>query len=293
MGWGNARMTSSVPISGSRGQNSVTASDGLTALFVSDHVREKEFAIEGMISIFNSGMQNKWSRRYYIDLFSGPGKCVIRGSRGEVEGSPVLAAKSKVKFTDYFFADISSDFLGALEKRIADLGLKEPARVNYYPGDADTVVGELTADLPEARTSLGLAVLDPWGWDFSFATLDNLTTSRRLDLVINFPIVNIKRNWRRDLPQLDKFMNGRGYRKSFESAMNREDPGVTPTRVLLDAYKRELKGIGYKFVHDHIGVQNSRGIPLYYLIFASKHERGAEFWDKVTSRQESGQIRML
>jgi len=278
--------------SGSRGQNSVTAPDGLPALAVSEHVREKEFAISGMISIFNNGMQNRWRRQYYIDLFSGPGRCVIRGSREEVEGSPILAARSKVKFTDYFFADISLDFLEALKKRIGELDLKEPARVNYFPSGADTVIGELTAKLPEARTSLGLAVLDPWGWDFSFSTLANLTSGRRLDLVINFPIVNIKRNWRRDLPQLDKFMNGRSYRESFESAMAREDLGVTPTRVLLDTYKKELQGIDYKFVRDHVGVQNSRGIPLYYLIFASKHERGSEFWDKVTTRQESGQFRM-
>ena len=203
-----------------------------------------------------------------------------------------MAAESKVKFTDYFFADISPDFLEALKKRIAAFALQDPAKVNYFPGDADAVTRELTANLPEARTSLGLAVLDPWGWDFSFSTLSNLTSGRRLDLVINFPIVNIKRNWHRDLPQLDKFMNGRGYRESFESAMAREDPGVTPTRVLLDAYKKELHRIDYKYVRDHVGVQNSRGIPLYYLIFASKHERGSEFWEKVTIRQESGQFRM-
>ena len=92
--------------------------------------------------------------------------------------------------------------------------------------------------------------------------------------MINFPIVNIKRNWQKELPQLNDFMNGTSYRSSFEYAMTREEPGVTPTRVLLDAYERELKGIGYKYVNDLVGVKNSRGIPLYYLIFASKHERG-------------------
>lgn len=292
MGWGYSIMTNSIPSSGSRGQGLVTASDGLPALSVPEHVKEKEFAIARMIGIFNSGMQNKWSQRYYVELFSGPGRCVIKESGEEVDGSPILAAKSKAKFTNYFLADISPDLLEVLRKRIAGLGLKELESLLYYPGDADTAVGKLTADLPEARTSLGLAVLDPWGWDFSFKTLATLTAGRRLDLVINFPTVFIKRNWRRDLPQLDRYMNGRGYRKAFESAMIREDPGITPTRVLLDAYEKELKGIGYKYVRDQVGVRNSTGLPLYHLIFASRHERGSEFWDKVTSRQESGQIRM-
>ena len=247
--------------SGSRGQNSVTASDGLPALAVFDHVREKEFAIQRMISIFNNGMQKRWSRRYYIDLFSGPGRCVIKGTNEEVEGSPILAARSKVKFTDYFFSDIRLDFLEALKKRIGAFSFEESARVNYYRGNVDAVISELAADLPEARTSLGLAVLDPWGWDFSFSTLRELTSERRLDLVINFPIVNIKRNWRRDLPLLDRFMNGRDYRRPFESAMTREDHGVTPTRVLLDAYKKELRNIGYGYARDHVGVQNSRAFP--------------------------------
>ena len=285
-------MTKNIPSSGSRGQSLVTASDGLPALSVSEHVKEKEFAIAHMIGIFNNGMQNKWSRRYYVELFSGPGRCVIKESGEEVDGSPILAAKSKAKFTNYFLADISPDHLKTLEQRIAGLGLRDRASLLYYPGDADTIVGKLTADLPEARTTLGLGVCDPWGWDFSFETLANLTEGRRLDLIINFPTVFIKRNWRRELPQLDRFMNGKDYRQAFESAMTREDPGITPTRVLLDAYEKELKSIDYKYVRDQVGVKNSTGLPLYHLIFASKHERGSEFWDKVTKRQESGQIRM-
>ena len=285
-------MAHDMPNSRSRGQDSVTASDGLSALLVSEHVKEKEFAIDRMIAIFTNGMQRKWARRYYIDLFAGPGRCLIRGSEEEVEGSPILAAKSKVKFTDYFFADKNLHFLEALRKRIDNLGLKEPHSFRYDPGDADKVAGELTANLPEASSSLGLAVIDPWGWDFSFETLATLTMRRRLDLVINFPIVYIKRNWRRELPQLDKFMNGSSYRESFEHAMTRRDPSVTPTRVLLDFYKKELEGIDYKYINDLVGVKNSKGIPLYYLIFASKHARGADFWEKVTGIQESGQIRM-
>ena len=211
---------------GVRGQDFVVASDGLSALSVSDHVREKEFAIKRFIDIFNNGMQRHWSRRYYIDLFAGPGKCVIKGSGEEIEGSPILAAKSRVKFTDYFLADIDAGSLEALRTRIYGLGLGNQDLFKYYPGDADSAIYELLAELPDGQTSLGLAVIDPWGWDFSFDNMANLAAGRRLDLVINFPIVNIKRNWQRELPQLDKFMNGSRYRSSFEYAMTNKDPDI-------------------------------------------------------------------
>ena len=245
-----------------------------------------------MISIFNTGMHRKWERRYYIDLFAGPGRCVIRGSNEEVEGSPMLAVKSKVRFTDYFFGDKNLDFLEALRKRIGVLGLKEPPEFHSYHGDADRIVGELTGDLPAAEASLGLAVLDAWGWDFSFKTLNKLAEGRRLDLVINFPVLPMKRNWGRELPELDRFMNSNNYKESFEYAMNHENPNVTPTRVLLDYYKEQLEGIGYRYVNDQVEIKNSVGIPQYHLIFASRNERGADFWEKVTRRQGSGQIRM-
>ncbi len=276
----------------SRGQELVRGSDGLPVLEVADHAKEKEFAIERIVGIFNAGMQRKWSRRYYIDLFAGPGVCHIRGTTTEIDGSPMLAAKSKAKFTDYFLADKNSETLDALEQRITKLALPDQTRVHYYNDDADAVVEKILGDLPPAESSLGLAVLDPWGWDFSFDAIANLSHERRLDLVVNFPIGYIKRNWEKELPQLDRFMNGAGYKRRFQDAMRRQSPGERPARVLLDSYSDELKNIGYSSIRDNVVVDNSRHLTLYCLIFASKHERGVDFWDKVTNRQQSGQFRM-
>ena len=280
-------------VSGTRGQELITASDGLPALEVAAHTKEKEFVIERITDIFNVGMQHKWSQRYYIDLFSGPGLCCLKEDNVEIDGSPMLAAKSKTGFTHYFLADKSAKHLDALEKRISHLGLPASSNVHYYQGEADTLVNRVLEDLPPARRSLGLAVFDPWGWDFAFSTLATIAQGRRLDLVVNFPIGYIKRNWDRDLPRLDAFMNGDTYREPLQAAMNRETPGERPARVLLDAYTKELGKIGYNFVKDNVVVDNRRHVTLYCLLFASKHERGADFWDKVTKRTESGQLRMF
>ncbi len=277
----------------SRGQNLVTASDGLAALEVSEHAKEKEFVLSRVVDIFTSAMQRRWpSRLYYIDLFAGPGKCSIKDSVAEIDGSPMLAAKSKAKFTHYFLADKNKATLGVLKTRIDSLELPEATSVHYYVNDADLAVEQILKDLPPAKHSLGFAVLDPWGWDFAFETLINLSEGRRIDLVINFPIGYIKRNWQNDLQELDEFMNGTAYKEKFQAAMRRESESDTPTRVLLDAYADELHNIGYKFVQDNVSVHNSQNAPLYYLIFASKHERGDDFWRKVTQRNHDGQLKM-
>ena len=279
-------------VTGARGQRTVSASDGLPALEVAEHAKEKEFAIGRIAGIFNAGMQHKWTRRYYIDPFAGPGLCRIKDTATEVDGSPMLAAKSTAKFTDYFLADKNGESLTTLEQRITRLELPEQANVRYYRGDADTAVAQILNDLPPRGSSLGLAVFDPWGWDFAFETIAKLSQGRRLDLVVNFPIGYIKRNWERELPNLDKFMNGNSYKAPFQAAMQGTTPEEKPARILLDAYTRELENIGYKYIRDNVIVPNSRNLTLYGLIFASKHERGADFWDKVTQRQGSGQIRM-
>lgn len=276
-----------------RGQGFINASDGLPALEVAAHAKEKEFVLERIIDIFNTGMQKHWGRRYYVDPFAGPGLCRVKESVTEIDGSPMLAAKSRIKFTDYFFGDENPECLTALEQRISKLALPKEADIRYYGNSADTAISRMLKELPPARRSLGLAVFDPWGWDFAFETIADLSEARRIDLVINFPIGYIKRNWEKELPQLDKFMNGTAYKKPFLAAMRGEAPGEKAARILLDAYTNELHNIGYPYVKDNVVVDNSKHTTLYCLLFASKNSRGADFWDKVTQRKQSGQLRMF
>ena len=280
-------------ISLSRGQGLVTASDGLPALEVAEHAKEKEFVIERIVSIFNVGMQHKWKTRYYVDLFAGPGLCRVRGSNTEIDGSPIVSVKSKPGFTHHYFADESADALRALERRVSDLLPPTEASTQYYVGSADHIVARVIKDLPAARSSLGLALFDPWGWDFSFDTLADVSAGRNLDLVINFPIGFIKRNWMKNLSKLDEFMGGATYKGGFRAAMRKEASGELPTRVLLNAYSIALARIGYQHTRDHVVVSNTKNLPLYHLVFASKNERGADFWDKVTQRLGNGQLRMF
>lgn len=282
-----------MPPKKSRGQVSIPASDGLPALEVSEHTREKEAVIEDYTDIFTSGMSKMWPRLYYVDPFAGPGICRIRESDDEIDGSPLLAAKSKLGFRSYFLGDNNPEFVKALRQRFENLDTPEKPNAKFYTGFANVTVREMLKELPNPK-QLGLAVIDPWGWDISFETIASLCENRRLDLVIYFPVYHAILNWNNDIPAIDQFMNGEAYKEKFRAAMSHERSQSEALRILLDAYKAELTQIGYKFVRDDYSVRLTpgRGRIQYCLVFASKNERGADFWDKIAGRTESGQIRM-
>ena len=66
-------------------------------------------------------------------------------------------------------------------------------------------------------------------------------------------------------------------------------------RDALELFKRRLnERLGYKTVEfKDVGVYNfGRKALMYFLVFASKHERGLDFWKKITRRDETGQMEL-
>jgi hypothetical protein len=62
----------------------------------------------------------------------------------------------------------------------------------------------------------------------------------------------------------------------------------------LDFYSNQLRGIGYKAVtHSQQVMKNSRQVGLYRLVLAGKDRLAAEFFDKISRIEPSGQYRML
>ena len=195
----------------------MTASDGLPALSVAQHARDKEYALSNITGIFTQAMKNKWPNKlYYVDLFSGPGKCVVRDSDEETAGSPMIAAL--VPFTYFYFGDEDQRCINALKERVGRLEQSD-RHVHYYTGEADETIDRILKDLPPQNSSLGLAFLDPWAWDFSFENLKKLTSNRRLDILINFNIGDMKRRWSEPSPRLDSFLNlTTDHREFFQSS---------------------------------------------------------------------------
>jgi hypothetical protein len=129
-----------------------------------------------------SGMKKKWAGKlYYVDLFAGPGKCLIRETRGEIDGSPLIALK--FNFAKYFFVESDEKCYRALAARVKIRAPEKEKDVDIIPGDCNDMIGKIR--LPPA--SLGLAFIDPTGVSpLAFETIRKLAENRKVDLIINF-----------------------------------------------------------------------------------------------------------
>lgn len=264
----------------------ITGSDGELAIKVGHWAKEKLLYIKGLCDIFNVGMKNKWPVRTYIDLFAGPGICVIerKGKEEEILGSPLVALSCKASFTHYFFNDVNPEFIKSLKCRATLCG---PSNMEYFNKDCNSVVDDLLQKLPS--DSLDFCFIDPLNWEIRFDSIRKLTQNRKMDLAITFHIGNIKRTAANPPQELMDFFPDSSWQQKYEIA---KTTGRPTGRILLDAFEAGLESIGYGCIRDGVLEKNQKNVPLYHLIFASKHSRGSDFWDKITKRLQTGQIRM-
>jgi len=179
------------------------ASDGLPIRCVGLWAKDKYFYLNRYFEIFTSAMKDIWKGElYYIDLFAGCGRCRIRETGEEIDGSALVSLSVKYPFKKYIMVELDADAVSALKKRVEKTPYKD--RVKIIQGDCNEKIDKVMAEI--ADRSLSLAVVDPTGLHIKFNTLDNLTKDRRIDLVITFPEgMDIKRNLSKFIKQSHVF----------------------------------------------------------------------------------------
>jgi len=270
------------------------ASDGLPARSVGNWSNEKLFYLRRYCEIFNRGMQYHWSTRVYIDLFAGPGRCVIRGTGEEIDGSPVIAASCMPGFSHLFVNDLDPEAIGSLLSRLHGRTAAEVYDLNQ---DCNAAAMSISRDLDRLSPSSQLSVcfIDPTNWQIHFESVAALAQGRRMDLIVVFQIGQMKRALRSKSLDISLFFGDdladpEWYRLYEQNGLRAR--GLT--RIFLDHYRRRLDGLGYAEYHDEVSVEyNNDGVPLYHMLFASKHSRGTDFWRKISGRQHDGQMRLL
>jgi three-Cys-motif partner protein len=264
--------------------DSVVGADGELAIRVGPWAKDKLFYIGRYCYIFNVGMKNKWPIRTYIDLFTGPGRCLIEGTNEEIDGSPLIALNCGVPFTHYFFNDIELSFIEVLQARAKPF---DSAVISYFSRNCNEIIDELIQKLP--LDSLDFCFIDPTNWQINFDSIRRLTEKRQMDIAVTFHVGAMKRIASEPTQDLLDFFPDSSCQQEYEEA---REMHRSTGRALLDAYEQGLKNLGYVGIKDYVLETNTRNVPLYHLIFASKHPKGAEFWDKIALRSEAGQLRM-
>ena len=260
--------------------------DGLVTNPIGPWAEDKYRYVGMYAEMFATGMKNKWPRRLYLDLFSGPGYSRVRDTGRVVLGSPMIALSLPDPFDEYVFSDESPEALDALRIRVA--GLDQQLPVTYIPGDANVAVARIVTvvSATPSKSTLSFCFLDPYKLNIHFQTVQRIAEGRAVDFLILLALyIDANRNiqWYvgDDNPTIDLFLGDRTWRPRWKTA---ERAGDSIVKFLANEYSARMGQIGYltMTLEDMVKVRtHDKRLPLYYLAFFSKHAKGLEFWRAV------------
>jgi three-Cys-motif partner protein len=195
----------------------------------------------------------------YLEMFSGPGRSRIMNTNTIIDGSALSASRTAINggapFTSVHICDTNSDFLASTKHRLELLGV--PVNTYQKPAQeaADSIVKALNPD------GLHFAFLDPYNLKaLPFSIIEKLEQMRRMDLLIHVSVNDLQRNL---MAYIDS--------KDCPQILNH---WLEKIRAI------NLKPAGVKSIELVSGLKNQ---PLYWLVFAARHDKANEFWDKIRS----------
>ncbi len=241
--------------------------------------------------------QMRW---FYVDGYAGSGHHVSRARGDVVEGSPLIALKTKPPFHEYHFID--SDAGRAVELRREAGDRKD---VFTYSEDCNTVL--LRDVFPRAdyrEYKRALCLLDPYNIDLKWEVIEAAGKLRSVEVFMNFMIMDVNRNAMRKDPDKsvaskksqmtrlwgDETWLDAGYDK-IPTLWETEVPQKVSNERFAEAFRQRLvKKAGFKFVPKPMPMKTRTNSVIYYLYFASQKQAGMDIVNDIfnTYRMKQG-----
>ncbi len=233
---------------------------------------------------------------YYIDAFAGSGKPKLRDEEAFIDGSPRLALSLKKTFTGYFFIEREPWRVNELEKLKQEF---PKAAIRILQGDCNHILVEQVLPVVQGKTKRSFVFLDPFGMDFEWVTLQKIARLKTIETLINFPLMAVNRSALPNNPysltsvQVDRLNRFFGSTK-WRDDIYVEEPGLfgpvlrkipQSADSLSNLFKARLAQI-FPFISSPLIMTNSRGGPLYCLIFAGHKEVGRKIMENIFRRFE-------
>jgi three-Cys-motif partner protein len=260
--------------------------DGLAMLDAGPWTEEKYRSLFDYIEIFATGMKEKWQKRVYIDLYSGPGCARIRSAKRILKGSPLLALSVSNPFDKFIFCELSDQSLSALQKRVE---ARYPnVDVSYVPGDCNRNVAEILSAIPMhsgQQKVLSFCFVDPFSLELQFETIKLLAT-KFMDFLVLLALDmdanrNVENYLRTSNKKIDMFLGVSDWRERWSTyKVNVSD---SFQRFLAEDFEKQMLSLGYAKSTKGNTIQirtQDQNLPLYHLAFFSRHQRGYDFWNK-------------
>jgi three-Cys-motif partner protein len=273
--------------------------------------REKLDCLRKYLHAYTTIMRKQRFRGYfYIDAFAGPGNLKLRGQAADpvqdslldltesdddesayINGSPRVALDIEHPFTDYVFVEMDA----ARADRLDQLAARHPAsRVHVRRSDCNTYLRELLErNAGQWAQWRGVVFLDPFGMQVPWSTIEALGRTGSIEILLNFPVgMAIQRLLKRsgsftaaERAKLDVYFGSPEWfdllyeRKSDLLGTNLQKIAGSAD-VLVRWYRTRLKA-AFGYASTAREVCNSKGRPLYYLIFAGRNQTGARIANDV------------
>lgn len=255
--------------------------DNLPVRLSGTWIKRKHHFLQEYAKILTVGMRYKWQGRLtFLDLFAGPGSCMIEKTNEELAGSPLLALQHE--FGCYIFVEETPALINALKIRCKNFP-KFPS-IKFMQADSNQCIDQIIKQMP--KDHLNLAFIDPTDIDIHYETIKALSElPTGVDLLMNIQYgMDLKRNYGNYMKQGTDSKLARFLGKNFDRSRLKEAKDV------IEIYKSRLEELGYGTVKfREIAVANSKNAQMYFLLFASKHPRGLDYWKKISKKDEQGQ----
>lgn len=256
--------------------------DGLIVDEVGEWASEKHARVQAYIKIASATRAKyvpppAWrAGASYIELFSGPGRSLIRGTKRIIDGSPLVAYNaarlSGAPFTAIHLNDFDATKSAAVEQRIRALG----GAPVCYSDTADVAVDKIVAAVNPK--GLHFAFLDPYNLEgLSFDIIRKLS-KLKVDLLIHVSVHDLQRNlddYSRPGDVLDTFAPGWSKHVDPNQSIN------SFRAALMEYWLAEIGKLGKLPAKGVELVEGSKGQRLYWLVFASEHDIARKFWETI------------
>ncbi len=270
--------------------------DNLPVRCVGEWAEEKIYLLNQYFGIFAEGMKNKWSLNY-IEICSGPGRCVNRKNGKEFDGTSLSILKhDQFRYVNKaLFFDYDTNVTETLNQRIGSLGLTQKAVAKH--GDYNKP-DSICTELAQFNTyyCLNLIFIDPTDCSLPFSLLRRISNVLpKFDLIINVATgTDFNRNIKmafEDPTRAEKYIRFLGNEGFFTDPVNIAYFNRGDFRNLRmnfrNYYMDSLKTIGFR----HFDCKQIRNF--YDIVFATANARGIDFWKKATKDIESSGQRTI
>ncbi len=230
-------------------------------------------------------MRRKFKHLAYVDLFAGPGRNEFSNGT-QIEGSPLIAARTEPKFTKLIFVEEDPESVAALRERVKRDSSDRDVVIIH--GNCNEVIGQVRKEIPGLRGTgegvLTVCFVDPFDLSIDFTTLRTLS-----DFYIDFIVLIADQMAGRGATSLakpgnavvERFLNDAEWRTKWKKAAAKK---VNFRDFLVERFTAGMTALGFKAGTPKRVTVQGMGVRLYKLAFFSKNDKAIEFWEKTLKK---------